>query len=412
LNQNRTINKFQFFPFHLVDPSPWPILLSFSLLNLTIGGVSYMHGFTYGGYILTLGFILTIYGMVLWFRDVIIEGRASSLNNILNIMSNHILYISKAISPEDIEQALIKFNKENQSSTQGPRSLSFLGGQRGFLNKYQLGYYLAGLLEGDGHLSLPASGNTTLNRVLNPRIVFTSHVNNLGMYAYIQKELGGIGRFQFTGDRTIRYIIGDVKSILLFINLIQGKLRTLKNIRFNELIKFINLKYSLRLTESLLDTSDLLKNSWFTGFTEANGQFGIKFIESKPKSETRKRSVSENISLKFRLDQISFDKPNNSSMLSIMESIASFLSCKLSTYTIEPKSNPREILSIGIAGINNLGFLVNYFNEYPLLGVKGKDFKYWKIVYYMIITKEHLNEANRLKIRAIASEMKNNKTNN
>jgi hypothetical protein len=123
LNQNRTINKFQFFPFHLVDPSPWPILLSFSLLNLTIGGVSYMHGFTYGGYILILGFILTTYGMVLWFRDVIIEGRASSLNNILNIMSNHILYISKAISPENIEQALIKFNKDSQTSTQGPSSL-------------------------------------------------------------------------------------------------------------------------------------------------------------------------------------------------------------------------------------------------------------------------------------------------
>lgn len=70
---NKTISKFQYFPFHLVDPSPWPILLSFSLLNLTIGAVAYMHGFSYGGYILSLGFILTTYGMILWFRDVIIE---------------------------------------------------------------------------------------------------------------------------------------------------------------------------------------------------------------------------------------------------------------------------------------------------------------------------------------------------
>ena len=68
------IIKFQHFPFHLVDPSPWPILTSFSLLNLTIGAVSYMHGFNYGGYILSLGFILTVYGMILWFRDVVIEG--------------------------------------------------------------------------------------------------------------------------------------------------------------------------------------------------------------------------------------------------------------------------------------------------------------------------------------------------
>jgi hypothetical protein len=75
MNNNKTIYKYKFqhFPFHLVDPSPWPILLSFSLLNLTVGAVAYMHGFSYGGYILTLGFILTTYGMILWFRDVVIE---------------------------------------------------------------------------------------------------------------------------------------------------------------------------------------------------------------------------------------------------------------------------------------------------------------------------------------------------
>jgi cytochrome c oxidase subunit 3 len=66
--------QYQRFPFHLVDPSPWPILSSFSLLNLTIGAVSYIHGLPYGGYILLLGFILTSYSMILWLRDVVIEG--------------------------------------------------------------------------------------------------------------------------------------------------------------------------------------------------------------------------------------------------------------------------------------------------------------------------------------------------
>lgn len=354
-----------------------------------------MHGFSYGGYILILGFILTTYGMILWFRDVIIEGRAWSLFTSQNILSNHIYFISKTISPEEIEQTLINFTTEN----------------KGYLNKDQFSYYLAGLLEGDGHLALPALGNTTLNRILNPRIIFTSHINNLGLYAYIQSELGGIGRFQITGKNqsALRYIIGDIKGILLFINLIHGKLRTPKNIRFNELIKFLNIKYSLEIPESLLDISDFKNNSWFTGFTEADGHFGIKFIESKPKSETRKRSVSENISLKFRLDQRSYDKPNSSSMYPIMVSIASFLSRKLNIYTIDPHSNPREILSLSVTGINNLEFIVNYFNKYPLIGEKGKDFKHWEVVYHMIVSKEHLTEAGRLKIRAIAYEMKKNK---
>ena len=70
---NKKIN-FQSHPYHLVDPSPWPISLSFSLLIMAISAVMYMHGFPYGGYLLNLGFILTSTGMALWFRDVIIEG--------------------------------------------------------------------------------------------------------------------------------------------------------------------------------------------------------------------------------------------------------------------------------------------------------------------------------------------------
>jgi cytochrome c oxidase subunit 3 len=41
------------------------ILVSFSLLTMTMGAVSYMHGFFLGGYILTLGFFITTFGMAL-----------------------------------------------------------------------------------------------------------------------------------------------------------------------------------------------------------------------------------------------------------------------------------------------------------------------------------------------------------
>jgi len=72
IKENRT--KFQYFPYHLVTTSPWPILVSFSLLTLTIGAVMYMHGFYKGETILSTGFVLTLSGMMFWFRDVITEG--------------------------------------------------------------------------------------------------------------------------------------------------------------------------------------------------------------------------------------------------------------------------------------------------------------------------------------------------
>ena len=66
--------EFQSHPYHMVDPSPWPISLSFALLILTVSTVMYMHGFSNGGYLLNLGLILVSTGMALWFRDIIVEG--------------------------------------------------------------------------------------------------------------------------------------------------------------------------------------------------------------------------------------------------------------------------------------------------------------------------------------------------
>jgi len=96
------------------------------------------------------------------------------------VLFNYVLNIAKAVSKEEIKQALYFISKK----------ISHLN-----FSKDQLGFYLAGLIEGDGCISLPAIGNTKLNRVLNPRIVFTSHINNIGLYAFLQFELGGIGRF-------------------------------------------------------------------------------------------------------------------------------------------------------------------------------------------------------------------------
>ena len=57
--------------YHLVDPSPWPIYVSFSCLVLAIGSVYYLHSeVSWGMY---LGLVLLFYGAYMWFRDVVIE---------------------------------------------------------------------------------------------------------------------------------------------------------------------------------------------------------------------------------------------------------------------------------------------------------------------------------------------------
>lgn len=82
-------NLFQNFPSHLVTPSPWPLLVSFTLLSMAIGGVMSMHGYPNGGYLLLLGTILTGAAVGLWLRDVITEA---------TYMGDHTIQVRKGIS--------------------------------------------------------------------------------------------------------------------------------------------------------------------------------------------------------------------------------------------------------------------------------------------------------------------------
>jgi len=61
-------------PFHLVDPSPWPLLGALSALSITFGMVMYMHGYIKGSFILNMGFIFLLSISFFWWRDIVREG--------------------------------------------------------------------------------------------------------------------------------------------------------------------------------------------------------------------------------------------------------------------------------------------------------------------------------------------------
>ncbi len=61
-------------PYHLVNPSPWPILAAFALLGLTFGGAMFMHQKAGGGILVLVSLSIVLYTMFVWWRDVISEG--------------------------------------------------------------------------------------------------------------------------------------------------------------------------------------------------------------------------------------------------------------------------------------------------------------------------------------------------
>jgi cytochrome c oxidase subunit 3 len=82
-------SNFQGHPFHLVSPSPWPILTCLSLYNLTTTGVLTMHGINNGEKFLLLCVLLVIASMFFWFRDVISEG---------TYLGNHTMAVQRGLN--------------------------------------------------------------------------------------------------------------------------------------------------------------------------------------------------------------------------------------------------------------------------------------------------------------------------
>lgn len=61
--------------YHLVDPSPLPIVTSMSVLIMSIGAILSMHQHNIGHFIFPMGFIMLVSCMFSWWWDIIKEGR-------------------------------------------------------------------------------------------------------------------------------------------------------------------------------------------------------------------------------------------------------------------------------------------------------------------------------------------------
>ena len=59
--------------FHLVDPSPWPLIASLGAFMLTTGLVLYMHRMIGGWGLLVNGLLIILYVMFVWWRDIVRE---------------------------------------------------------------------------------------------------------------------------------------------------------------------------------------------------------------------------------------------------------------------------------------------------------------------------------------------------
>lgn len=242
------------------------------------------------------------------------------------------------------------------------------------LNDTQLGHYLAGLIDGDGHFSS------------KQQLVIVFNIVDIQLGYYIKSQLG-FGSVQKVKNKNAGLlVVASIKGLEKAISLINGKLRSHSKLdQINKNI-FSDLRYadfSNNISLTLNKISDL-NNHWLAGFSDADASFQIKLVNRKgfaSKTEVR---------LNYQIDQ-------NKYYLLIL--IKDFFGGNIGYRTNQ------DTYYYGSTSFGSAKKVINYFDRYHLLSSKHINYLKWRKAYILIQDKKHLTFSGIEKITKLKSTM-------
>lgn len=238
-------------------------------------------------------------------------------------------------------------------------------------NNTQLGHYLAGLIDGDGHFSS------------KQQLVIVFNSLDASLAYYLKKEIGYGSVHKVKGKNAVILVIAAVKGIEKVINLTNGKLRTAN--KFGQITKNIlsHTKFnSFRNTITLsLKTNNDLDNLWLAGFSDADSSFQIKLLHRYSRTEVR---------LNFQIDQ----KENN-----LLTLIKDFFGGNIGY------RKSQDTYYYGSTNFGSARKVISYFDKYHLLSSKHVNYLKWRKAYVIIQSKNHLNRDGENKITKLKNTM-------
>ena len=259
--------------------------------------------------------------------------------------------------------------------------------QSPMFNKEQyLGNYLAGLIEGDGYISITNQDRVILGITFNckDKPLAEKLISYLGKGSIVKRKSNSI-ELRFSHKQTLCKII----------ELINGKFRTPKIDQLYKLIDWMNKKHSMFITKLPLNDGPILNDSWFSGFIDADGCFYI-------------RDSLKQIICKFNLEQRMIYPRTKESYNFILNKICLALNIKL--HIRERISIKNSYYVIRLENQNAIKLLISYLETYPLLSSKHLDFLDWKIVFNEIINKNHMTIEGRKLVSLHKNQMNNSRT--
>ncbi len=229
------------------------------------------------------------------------------------------------------------------------------------INNSELGYYLAGLIEGDGNIWISKTQRSSKNELWAPSITITFHKRELPFFEYLKFVINGGYIYQSKFDNYCRFRIVKSEVLIKIINLINGKFRTPKIDALHKIIDFINLRHNLSIDKLSLDNSKIHSNPWLSGFVDADGNFYIS-LRGKYNINTNNKKCGETRCY-FNITQRMIDKLTNKNCIPFMTEIANSFNCKL-------YGTNYNAVVISTSNIDKLKLINLYFDKYPLFTSK------------------------------------------
>lgn len=274
-----------------------------------------------------------------------------------------------------------------------------------------LGSYIAGLYEGDGHIWIQKQRG---KKTHNPRFCITFSMKNEALAKKLLEVIAsGFIRYKSKNNACV-LVVSPVVGLKKIVDLINGELRTPKIHQFYNLIDWLNKNHSTDINKLPLNKDNLENSSWLSGFVDADGSFSVQYTKTEKGPDATggwtcfAGAKKRKISCRLRIEQRISDPITNESYFYILNQVCLFLNCKL--LTRKQKSTNNTYYTLAASSKLSLDIIINYFNKYPLFSSKYLDYKDWEKVADLIINNQHYSKQGINTVELVRSRMNTKRT--
>lgn len=287
---------------------------------------------------------------------------------------------------DKIAMAIKTKNTYDKDTNYLPWISDHLSKYRTNLTNEELGYFLAGLIEGSGWFIGGFQKQLNID-FQQSDVSLAYYIKKRIGYGSIEKIDAGLASAS-QHKKIVRYICKDKKGLFIIVSLINGKFVCASDeSKYNQLIKYNYSKYlNITILSPLLANIQKLSfdNFWLAGFSQANGSFYINVVKSSI-NETG-YSVSLEYSIAPQKEKLPLE----------------LLYFHLETGNITQNSS--GMWSYKSSDFNTAYRLIQYFDKYHVFGGKYVNFIKFRKVYRMIREGKHLQSKGIKKIISIATK--------